>query len=53
MPRKSYKIQEALQQRKQNEAATLDNLRVEETAYQCYFQPDILLQSTWESQRRG
>ena len=40
MPRKSYKIQEALQQRKQNEAAALDNLRVEETAYQCYFQPD-------------
>ena len=42
MPRKSYKIQEALQQRKQNEAAALDNLRVEETAYQCYFQPDSL-----------
>ena len=42
MPRKSYKIQESLQQRKQNEAAALDNLRVEETAYQCYFQPDSL-----------
>ena len=42
MPRKSYKIQEALQQRKQSEAAALDNLRVEETAYQCYFQPDSL-----------
>ena len=27
---------------KQNEAAALDNLRVEETAYQCYFQPDSL-----------
>lgn len=42
MPRKSYKIQQALQQRKRNEATALNDLNVEETAYQCYFEPDDL-----------
>ena len=43
MPRNRSKIQEALRQRKQNEsAAILNQIQVEESAYQCFFQRDAL-----------
>ena len=41
MPRNRGKIQEALRQRKENDAI-LNQARAEERAYQCFFQPDAL-----------